>query len=514
MASAFAGETSQRYQVFDDLERSLLSTPEDSDLLRRYFDLAVTSMQLGRGRSFLERLLIRFPSYRQIRTLYISLCLQLNEHHAAMAAIETLMAFSNLDDDLIDAAFSVRAKIGPKKVAQGKLSSLSVCMIARNEQHFLPACLNAIKKFADEIVLIDTGSGDRTADIARVFGARVFNYQWQEDFAAARNAGLEKAEGDWVLILDADEIIAEQDLDTLRTILAEHDGGRTAFLMETRNYTHQANTLKWQTNDGGYRQFEAGVGWFPSKKIRLFPNSPAIRFSFPVHELVDPSVQSAGFDIQECHIPIHHYGHLNETRNRKKAEAYFRMGYEKLDQLGEDVGAIRELAVQAGQLGLWAESLTLWERLVKLRPEFRDAWINMSGAYWQLGQYQAALRHAEKALEIDGQAKEAHYNVAVSLLMLSKAEAAMSVFSDLTEKHDDYLPARFMMAAAEACRGSIKDAAAIFCSIENSSVGKALVFGIQDLMKRLQTAGLTEYAANLGITVKLITCETNPPPFV
>lgn len=382
-------------------------------------------------------------------------------------------------------------------------------MIARNEQHFLPACLNAIKKFADEIVLLNKGSDDRTPDIARVFGARVFNYQWQEDFAAARNAGLEKAEGDWVLILDADEVIAEQDLERLKTILAEHEEGRTAFLMETRNYTHQANALKWHANDGRYRQFEAGIGWFPSKKIRLFPNNPAIRFKFPVHELVDPSVQSAGFDIQECHIPIHHYGHLNETRNRKKAEAYFRMGYGKLDQLGEDVGAIRELAVQAGQLGLWAESLTLWERLIKLRPNFRDAWINMSGAYWKLGQYQDALGHAEKALEIDGQAKEARYNVAVSLLMLGKTESAMTVLSDLTEKHDDYLAARFMMAAASACRGSIKDAADIFRFIENSAVGKALAFGIQNFTKRLQTAGLTEYAANLGIAVKLITSQPN-----
>jgi len=186
--------TPHGHEVMDDMERVLLSSPGDSDLLRRYFDVAGTSMQLDRGRSFLENLLSHFPSYRQIRTLYISLCLKLKEYHSAMADIETLVAFSNPDDDLIDAALSVRDKIGPKRVAQDKLNSLSVCMIARNEHNFLPACLNANEKFADEVVLVDTGSGDRTADIARVFGARVFNYQWQEDFAAARNAGLEKDE--------------------------------------------------------------------------------------------------------------------------------------------------------------------------------------------------------------------------------------------------------------------------------------------------------------------------------
>jgi len=514
MVAASTGAAPQGYQALDDLERALLSTPNDSVLLRRYFDVAVTSRQLDRGRSFFERLLIHFPSYCQVRTLYISLCLQLKEYHAAMVAIETLMAFSKPDDALIDAALSVRGKIGPKRVAQGKLNTLSVCMIVRNEQHYMPACLNAIKKFADEIVLLDTGSDDRTADIARIFGARVFNLQWQDDFAAARNAGLEKAEGDWALILDADEIIAEQDLASLKMFLDQHEACATAFSMETRNYTHQANTLKWHANDGRYRQFEAGIGWFSSQKIRLFPNHPAIRFKFPVHELVDPSVQAAGFDIQECSIPIHHYGHLNEARNQKKAEAYFRIGYDKLDQLGEDVAAIRELAVQAGQLGLWAESLSLWKRLIKLRPSFRDAYINMSGAYWQLGQYPAALCHARKALEIDGQAKEAHYNVAVSLLMSGDAEAALTVLSDLNEKHDDYLAARFMMAAAVACNGSINDAASIFRSIENSSVGKALAYGIQDLMKRLQSAGLSEYASNLGSIVEAMTSETNRAPSV
>lgn len=90
--------------MLDDLEMELLSNPGDSDLLRRYFDVAVTSMQLDRGKAFLEKLLIHFPNYRQIRTLHISLCLQLKEYHAAMAAIETLVAFSNPDDDLIDAA--------------------------------------------------------------------------------------------------------------------------------------------------------------------------------------------------------------------------------------------------------------------------------------------------------------------------------------------------------------------------------------------------------------------------
>ena len=481
------------------LESALLSTPEDSELIRRYFDAAVSSRQLDRAKSFFEKLLTCYPNRHQIRTLYISLCLQLKEYHAAMEAIETLVAFSTPDDALLDAALNVRAKIGPRSFQQADRPGirLSVCMIARNEQRYLASCLNSIKKVAAEIVLVDTGSEDRTADIARIFGARVGNIQWCDDFAAARNVGLEQAEGDWILILDADEMIAEQDHNLLKKLLSDHCAAPAAFSMETRNYTHNGNVVKWQSNDGRYPLCEAGIGWFPSTKIRLFPNHPEIRFQFPVHELVDPTVRSAGIPVKECTIPIHHYGHLNETRNRKKAEAYFKLGYAKLDLLGNDVAAIRELAVQAGQLELWSEAMRLWQRLLKIRPEYIEAFVNLSGASWQLGHYQAALDYAQKALDRQPGLKEAHYNLAVSHMMLGRPREAFAILSVLHKKHPGYLGAQFMSAAAAACMGDHQTGRALFDALKRSPVGAATVFGIQDLIKRLRQGGREEDAKQL-----------------
>src|SRR5262249_7770815 len=87
---------------------------------------------------------------------------------------------------------------------------LSVCLITRDEEAFLARCLNSIRSVADQIVVVDTGSQDRTIQIAQQFGAEVYHFPWCDDFAAARNTALEHATGDWVLILDADEELIPQ----------------------------------------------------------------------------------------------------------------------------------------------------------------------------------------------------------------------------------------------------------------------------------------------------------------
>jgi len=89
-------------------------------------------------------------------------------------------------------------------MASGEVK-LSAAMIVRDEEHHLEACLRSIQDLVDEIVLVDTGSEDQSVAIARRFGARVFEFAWCDDFAAARNHGLERCRGDWILYIDADE---------------------------------------------------------------------------------------------------------------------------------------------------------------------------------------------------------------------------------------------------------------------------------------------------------------------
>ncbi len=127
-------------------------------------------------------------------------------------------------DDQSDSAFA-RAQTGllfnlpapPSDQAQLP-AGLSLCMIVKNEERFLAACLASVKDAVDEINIVDTGSTDRTVEIARSFGANVAFREWRNDFGWARNESLQMATRRWTLVLDADEEIAPESLALLRAL--------------------------------------------------------------------------------------------------------------------------------------------------------------------------------------------------------------------------------------------------------------------------------------------------------
>ena len=98
---------------------------------------------------------------------------------------------------------------------------ISLCMIVKNEEVFLRGCLDSVKDFVDEIVIVDTGSEDATLQIAREAGAKIIETEWNDDFSAARNLSLSEANYEWILVLDADERIAKRDLEQLKQLITQ-----------------------------------------------------------------------------------------------------------------------------------------------------------------------------------------------------------------------------------------------------------------------------------------------------
>ncbi|TAF02174.1 MAG: glycosyltransferase [Nostocales cyanobacterium] len=145
---------------------------------------------------------------------------------------------------------------------------LSLCMIVKNEEAALPRCLGSVQNVVDEIVVLDTGSTDKTPDIAQQFGAKVHYFQWCNDFSVARNEALKYVTGDWVLVLDADEIITPEIAPQLREAINIDD-----YLLI--NLVRQ----------------EVGATQSPYSLVsRLFRNHQDIRFERPYHALVDDSI--------------------------------------------------------------------------------------------------------------------------------------------------------------------------------------------------------------------------------
>jgi tetratricopeptide (TPR) repeat protein len=482
-----SAETDRAQDDLDALERRLQEGSGAQETAERYRAASLACGQLDRARRLFDQLRKKHTDSLQMAGFYIAVCLQQGDDPAAMAAIEALAAGTAPPDGLLDAGLAVRRRLGPME-PDPAAGSLSLCMIARNEAPMLAPCLLGIKPLVDEIILIDTGSQDRTADIGRLFGAKVHAFTWRDDFAAARNFALSKASGRWILVLDADETIAPADFSAIRGLMRSGKNAPIAFTIETRNYCHTANSLGWRANDGRYRSHEAGLGWFPSRKVRLFRRQPDIHFQFPVHERVEPSLKSSD-GIGVCDVPVHHYGHLDEARNQEKAQKYYALGYAKLESMAHDAAAIRELAVQAGQLERWEEAIVLWQRLLAIRPEYPEAMINLSAAHWQLGRYAKSQEWAKRAVAKDPTLKEAGFNLALGYLLMGDFQRAESILSELLKRQPDYLAAAFMLSIAEACLTNDGQAAAIMHRLRQSAAGLALPMAIDDIRRRLIDAG-------------------------
>src|SRR5207248_3630819 len=110
--------------------------------------------------------------------------------------------------------------LAPEPGPDGPRAKVSLVMIVRDEENHLPPCLESVRGIFDVIVVVDTGSVDRTKEIAVGFGARVFDFAWIDDFAAARNAALSHATGDYAFWLDADDVLDPREREKLRALLA------------------------------------------------------------------------------------------------------------------------------------------------------------------------------------------------------------------------------------------------------------------------------------------------------
>jgi Tfp pilus assembly protein PilF len=187
---------------------------------------------------------------------------------------------------------------------------ISACLIVKNEARMLPGCLASVAPCADEIVVVDTGSSDRTVAIAEAAGCKVVRAPWPGSFAAARNVAIGLASGRWILSIDADERLLHP-ARLLRLVRAAGDrvGG---FLIEQHNVI---------------RVIAAGRrAVHPVSVLRVFRRHPRVRFEGEVHERLDASVERARLSIEPSTVAIEHRTYdLDPAFVDRKQRRYLRM---------------------------------------------------------------------------------------------------------------------------------------------------------------------------------------------
>lgn len=178
---------------------------------------------------------------------------------------------------------------------------LALCMIVKDEADVLADCLASVAGVVDEIIIADTGSTDDSRDIARMFGARVIEIPWLDDFGAARNAALEHVTADWVLVLDADEVLTPNQADSLRWLISLPTPNPLAYQLRIRNAGPDGSI------DGGIDHLMP----------RLFPCGHGLRWRGVVHEqLVTESGEYVPL-IDAPQVVIEHWGYTSERMEAK-----------------------------------------------------------------------------------------------------------------------------------------------------------------------------------------------------
>lgn len=173
---------------------------------------------------------------------------------------------------------------------------LSAALIARDEEKFLGACLRSLRGLVDEVVVVDTGSTDRTVQIAESQGARVYSRPWTDDFSAARNQALDLARGQWILYIDADERVGDGTAEGVRARL------------DDLAYLGHRVLLHPRPGFSGY--------W----ELRLFRNEPDIRFRGIIHENIWPAIEAhhaaGGGLIGQTGLVLEHEGYEGDQHRK------------------------------------------------------------------------------------------------------------------------------------------------------------------------------------------------------
>ncbi|MDQ3812599.1 MAG: glycosyltransferase, partial [Armatimonadota bacterium] len=181
--------------------------------------------------------------------------------------------------------------------------TISLCMIVRNEERVLGDCLQSVQPWVDEIIIVDTGSEDRTVEIAHSFGARVFHFPWCDDFSAARNESLCHATGDWLFWMDADDTIPEACGQKLHELVFLSEDRVTGFLMQVHIPPAPGET-----------------GCTVVDHVKLFRNWPELRFEGRIHEQILEAIYRCDGRVERSDLYVVHsgYDYSPEGQQRKR----------------------------------------------------------------------------------------------------------------------------------------------------------------------------------------------------
>jgi len=304
--------------------------------------------------------------------------------------------------------------------------SLSLCMIVKDEEASLKGCLEAARPFVDEIIFVDTGSKDSTKDIAKQFDARIFDFEWVDDFSKARNFSLSKAKSDWILVLDADEIVLPEDFKSIKRLISE--GEADAYSLRQLNYTNNSSEfgfIQLKERKPEYKDFQ---GLVSSNAIRLFRNTKKIYFTNPVHESVYSSLKAKKMKVAVTDMNIHHYQELKGNVYEKQLR-YLKIYEGNLATAPNQAKAHRDLGILYSNFKNEPEKAIFhFRESLKHNPKNMKTYAGLGFTLLNSGKIIEAREVFVKALEINNLVPEIYVGLATTNIRENDFVSAISNF--------------------------------------------------------------------------------------
>ncbi|WP_432748154.1 tetratricopeptide repeat-containing glycosyltransferase family 2 protein [Pectinatus frisingensis] len=206
---------------------------------------------------------------------------------------------------------------------------ISACVIVKNEAENIPKWLQCMRKIADEIIVVDTGSDDITRQLAVAAGAAVYDFTWCDDFAMAKNYAIAKAVGDWIMFLDADEYFIDDMPEKIIKQLNEIDSNKMVDALICRMIN-----IDKDNNDKFINSFY---------QLRIFRNKPELRYEGKVHEMLKCDGKTPSLLVLPRDIYIYHTGYSAKI-NMEKLKRNLKLLQREIAEHGEDILYYKPLA--------------------------------------------------------------------------------------------------------------------------------------------------------------------------
>ncbi len=306
-------------------------------------------------------------------------------------------------------------------------AKVSACMIVKNEEEMLEDCLSSIRNWVDEIILVDTGSTDRTVEIAESYGAKIFHQPWEGNFSKHRNYSIEQATGDWIFIIDADERVFEEDVPEILQLLNQDE--HPLLSLNVLNYY----------GDSDHQTF------LPSD--RFFRRSLDLRYRGIVHNQlsIPENIKSSRTGVRLKHLG---YG-LDPEKMKKKLARSRSLLEEQLSENPDNAFAHFNLAqlLRSGEDGFPVENAPEISRHASRGVELtspdnpRELHIHLmcldqlGWTYFFTGRFEEALEMTDRALALKPDYLD-------PLFLIGHANLKLNKFDEAIEGYKKYLEAQ------------------------------------------------------------------------